>query len=67
MALTSNHTKHVDIGYHYVRNYIHEGLVKIDYVRFEENKADFFTKNLGSELYLKHRDALILKIDINEG
>ena len=30
------------------------GVLKIVYVKSEENNADIFTKNLGSELHGKH-------------
>ena len=53
-ATTGNRTKHVDTRYHFVREYIKKGIVKIVFVRSEDNKADLMTKNLGNELYAKH-------------
>ena len=53
-ATTVNCTKHVDTRYHFVREYIKKGLVKIVFVRSEDNKADLMTKNLGNKLYAKH-------------
>ena len=54
-ATTSNRTKHIDVRYHFVREFIEDGIVKIVFVRSAENDADLFTKNLGGELYRKHR------------
>ena len=51
---TGQRTKHVDIRYHYVREFVDEGVVKIVFVRSEENEADLFTKNLNEELTNKH-------------
>jgi transposase InsO family protein len=51
---TSNRTKHVDVRYRYVNEFVEDGFVTIIFVRSEENDSDGFTKNLGSELYEKH-------------
>jgi hypothetical protein len=48
---SSEHTKHIDIKYHYIREQIDAGLVEIKFVRLEENLADLFTKNLKCETY----------------
>jgi hypothetical protein len=50
----SQRTRHIDIRYHFVREYIEDGTVIIKFVRSEENDADIFTKNLGTGLYNKH-------------
>ena len=51
----SNRTKHIGVRYHFVRDYIEDGIVQIKFVRSKENSADMFTKNLPKELYHKHR------------
>jgi hypothetical protein len=56
---TSQRTKHVDTRYHFVRNYIEDGIIKVSFVRSEENEADIFTKNVTSDLFLKHRDKIL--------
>jgi len=58
-ATTSNRTKHIDVRYHFVREFIEDGIVKIIFVRSEENDADIFTKNLGGELYGMHRTSVM--------
>lgn len=58
-ATTSNRTKHIDVRYHFVREFIEDGIVKIIFVRSEENDADIFTKNLGGELYGTHRTSVM--------
>ena len=49
-----NHTKHVDIRYKYVNEYLEDGTVKIIFVKSAENDSDILTKNLSAELHNKH-------------
>ena len=53
-ATTSQRTRHIDVHYHFVRNYMEEGTVKIIFVQSEDNYADVFTKNVGEQVYAKH-------------
>ena len=53
-ASTSSRTKHIDTHYHFVREYVEDGVIQIEFVRSEENQADIFTKNLPKESYSKH-------------
>ena len=46
-------SKHIDLRTKYVNEYVEDGVLKIVYVKSEENDADIFTKNLGSELHGK--------------
>ena len=39
-------SRHIDIRYHFIREYVDQGIVKIVFVKSEDNKADPFTKNL---------------------
>jgi hypothetical protein len=38
--------KHIDIRYHYIRDCVFEGLIKLTFVPSENNLADIFTKSL---------------------
>ena len=51
-------TKHVDVRYHFVREFVEDGMVKIVFVKSAENKADLFTKNLSGGLFEKHTEYL---------
>ena len=46
-ATTSQRTRHIDVHYHFMRNYMEEGTVKIIFVQSEDNDADVSTKNVG--------------------
>ena len=50
----STRTKHVDIRYRFVQEFVLDGFSKIIFVRTKMNDADIFTKNLGGDLYNWH-------------
>ncbi|CCF49769.1 hypothetical protein NDA11_007846 [Ustilago hordei] len=41
--------KHIDTKYHFIRDNIQDGNVKIKYISTEDNLADIFTKPVGKE------------------
>ena len=51
-------SKHIDTKYHFIRECVEQGTVKIDHVRTEEQLADMFTKALGRVKFLEMREAL---------
>jgi hypothetical protein len=53
-ASATSRTRHVDARYHYVREFIEEGFIKIIFVRSKDNLADGFTKNVQNEVYDFH-------------
>lgn len=61
--VTEKRSKHIDIRYHYIRDVQEQGLVKVEYVRTDENIADIFTKNLGRVKFEKFRQMLGLHIE----
>ena len=57
--LANNHTagqrtKHIDIRTHFIRNYITEVTLKVEFVRTNDNDADINTKNTSEELFQSH-------------
>ena len=61
-ASTSGRTHHVDIRYHYVREFIEEGFLKVVFVRTKENIADGFTKNINNEIYGMHSEKYLAEM-----
>jgi len=59
---TGARTKHIDVRYHFVREYIKEGKVLIEFVRSEDNDADLMTKNVTGEIYERHSDKMLLDL-----
>ena len=62
-AKTGNRTKHIDTRYHFVREYVEKGILKIVFVRSADNVADVMTKNLGRESFEKHTKSWF--VDVN--
>ena len=53
-----SHSKHIDLRWHGIRNYIKEGLIKIFYIEGTKNPADMFTNNLGQEALNNYQQQL---------
>ena len=51
---TGNRTKHIDVKFHHVREFILDGTVVIKFVKSEHNDADIHTKNTNRETYHRH-------------
>jgi Reverse transcriptase (RNA-dependent DNA polymerase) len=63
-ASATKHTRHIDARYHFVREYVIEGTIRIMFVSSKENKADTFTKNVTSDIYEEHMDDYIIQIQV---
>ena len=63
-AQSTQRTKHVDIRYHFVKDLVEAGLLKIRFVGSENNLADLFTKNLSQEKFRKFRNKLVTFAEI---
>ena len=59
--MTTSHTKHVDIWYKYVNEYVEDGIVKIIFVKSADNDSNILTKNLSAELYKKHARKMVIQ------
>ena len=61
-------TKHIDIRTHFVRNFIEDGILKVIFIKSEDNDADIFTKNTSEEIFKKHQKKNVEQIEnsINE-
>jgi hypothetical protein len=51
-------SRHIDISYHYIRDLVQKGRVKIDYIPTAEMIADGFTKPLERTAFDKFKDQL---------
>ena len=56
---TSSRTKHVDVMKKYVCEYQEDSVVKIIFVRSDENTGGTMTKNIQGDLYGKHSSELV--------
>ena len=56
---TGKHTRHIDAKFHFIRDYVEDGTVKINFVKSEDNLADIFTKNPSTAIFSANTDALL--------
>jgi hypothetical protein len=54
MAQNSVRTRHVDTRYHYVRENLDDGIIKIEFIKSVENQSDIFTQNVTQEIFERH-------------
>ena len=58
-------SKHIKIKYHYIRDMVHRGAVKLQYVVTEEQIADVLTKPLARLKFEYFRERLgVLQIEV---
>ena len=57
----SQRTKHVDIRYRFVQEFVLDRFIKVIFVRTEDNDSDIFTKNLGGDLHERHSKKMIVE------
>jgi hypothetical protein len=59
--------KHVDIKFHFIRDLIEEGTIKLHYVASENNNADILTKSLDRVKFEKLKTELgVIGLDKEE-
>ena len=51
-------SKHIEIRYHFIRELVENGDIKIEFCRSEQQLADIFTKPLGIACFVHLRDCL---------
>lgn len=51
-------TKQIDIKYHYLRQLVEDGILKLEYVDIEHQLADIFTKALDAVMFEKLKASL---------
>ena len=51
-------SKHIDIRYHFIRDMVQRGVVRLDHIATDEQVADILTKPLGKVKFLTFREKL---------
>ena len=49
-------SKHIEIRYHFIRDYVQRGVVELQYISTDEQMADIFAKSLGRGKHIHFRD-----------
>ena len=52
--INNQRTKHIDVRYHHIRDWVQSKVVKIGKVKSIDNTADLFTKSLPAQLHVHH-------------
>jgi len=52
------HNKHIDVGFHFLRDLTKEGIIELIYCGTQEQLADVMTKALKLDTFQKLRDQL---------
>jgi hypothetical protein len=59
---TGQRTKHIDIRVHFVRELIVDEILRVIFVKSEDNDSDIFTKNTSEDLFIKHSSKMIEEV-----
>ena len=51
-------SKHIDIRYHFLRDCVQKGTIRLEYIQKDEQVVDIFTKALCRHSFVKFRDKL---------
>jgi hypothetical protein len=62
-ASSSVRTRHIVTRYHFIREHVQDGFIKIVFVKTDENDSDFFIKNFKKDTYERHVMKSLGKID----
>ena len=60
--VNNNRTRHIDMRYMHIREYVESGSIRIEHVSSAENIADIFTKALPYDIFRIHRQSLGVEI-----
>jgi hypothetical protein len=60
--------KNVEIKYHFIRDMVQKGSVKLQYISIYEKIADIFTKPLSKKkiIYFKYKICMMKNVSLNE-
>ena len=58
-------TKHIHTRYLFVKEYIESVINEVEHVKYDENLADPFTKNLSKEKFEYHMKKIISEIELS--
>ena len=57
-SIFHDRSKHIEIRYHFIRDYVQRGVVRLQYVPTNEHVADILPKALGRGKHVYFRDKL---------
>ena len=54
----NDRSKHIEIRYHFIRDYVQRGAVELQYISTNEQIADILAKSLGRGKHIHFRDKM---------
>ena len=61
-SVLHDQSKHIEIKFHYIRECANRELIKIDFIRTEEQLGDIFTKSLARVKFEELRSKIVVQI-----
>jgi KUP system potassium uptake protein len=58
-ALVSEKTKHIGLKWHFLKDHVEQGTIKLRYLPTNQMVADMFTKPLLAHALTRHRSAIL--------
>ena len=64
---TVKRTKNIDTRYHFIRQYIKDGVIEIEFVQTEKNKSDIMTKNFAKYKHQEKCEDVVKEVNQEQG
>jgi hypothetical protein len=61
-GVVSERTKHIDIKYHFITEQLNLDVIKLLWIKSEDQQADILTKALGKNQFIKFRNMLLVDV-----
>ena len=64
---TVKRTKHIDTRYHFICQYIKDGVIEIEFVQKENNKSDIMIKNFAKDKHQVKCEDVVKDVNQEQG
>ena len=64
---TVKRTKNINTRYHFIRQYIKDGVIEIEFVQKEKNKSDIMTKNFSKDKHQVKCEDIVKEVNQEQG
>ena len=64
---TVKRTKNIDTRYHFIRQYIKDGIIEIEFFQTEKNKSDIMTKNFSKDKHQVKCEDVVKELNQEQG
>lgn len=61
--LTGVRSRHVDTRFHFIRENVEDGIVRVEFVNSSDNDSDILIKNVKQEIHKKHAMKFLRSIE----